>query len=163
MLTEQIITTVKIPITEIEKWLRTKHVLPSILTDFRIEEHNLILCFSEEDQSQSKLEQEHQLPKTQTKRRIAHRKRNRMRTRGWATVARITNSKGQNCAIYKPFVDALQAPKLTFEEQKKKVEAILRSNRNKPSESSIEYFLENTLEYLRTRKDGSSLGKVEVK
>ena len=77
-------------------------------------------------------------------------------------MARITNSKGQNCAIYKPFVDALQAPKLTFEEQKKKVEAILRSNRNKPSESSIEYFLENTLEYLRTRKDGSSSGKVEV-
>ena len=159
-MTEQIVTTVKIPITEIEKWLRTKHVLPSILTDFRIEEHNLVLYFSEEDPSQSKFEQKQQLPKTQTKRRIAHRKRNRMRTRGWATVARITNFKGQRCAIYKPFVDALQAPSLTFEEQKKKVEAILRSNRNKPSESSIEYFLENTLEYLRNRKDGSSPGKL---
>jgi len=64
-------------------------------------------------------------------------------------AGRITNSKGQKCTIYKPFVDALQDTKLTVEEQKKLVERILRSNRNKPSEASIQYFLENTLEYLQ--------------
>jgi hypothetical protein len=73
-----------------------------------------------------------------------------MKTRGWQIVARITNSKGQKCTIYKPFVDALQDPKLAIEEQKKLVEKILRSNRNRPSEASIQYFLENTLEYLNS-------------
>ena len=71
-----------------------------------------------------------------------------MKTREWE-IGRITNSKGQKCSIYKPFVDALQNPNLTNEEQKKVVEEILRSNRNRPSETSIQYFLENTLEYLK--------------
>ena len=156
---EQIVTLVKIPLAEIEKWIRTKYVLPSVLTDSRLEENNLVLCFSEKEVYQNKPEPEQQLPKTQTKQRRARRKRNRMRTRGWEIVARITNTKGQNCAIYKPFVDALQDAKLTSEEQKKKVESILKSNRNKPSESSTEYFLENTLEYLRDKKDQTHIGE----
>ena len=78
-----------------------------------------------------------------------------MKTRGWAVVGRITNSKGQKCSIYKPFVDALQSQKLTIEEQKKKVESILKANRNKPSEESIQYFLENTLEYLKMNSSTS--------
>jgi len=158
---EQVVTLVKIPLSEIEKWIRAKHVLPDVLTDFRIEEDNLVLYFGEKESFQNK--PEIQLSKTKTRKRRAHRKRNRMRTRGWEIVARITNSKGQNCAIYKPFVDALQDPNLTFEEQKKKVEAILRSNRNKPSVSSIGYFLENTLEYLRGRKDQTPSGEVARK
>ena len=79
-----------------------------------------------------------------------------MKTRGWEVVARITNSKGQKCAIYKPFVDALQDTKLSVEDQKKLVKRILRANRNKPSESSIQYFHENTLEYLEKKRDKSS-------
>ena len=76
-----------------------------------------------------------------------------MKTRGWEVVARFTNSKGQYCAVYKPFVEALQDPKLTFDERKKVVERILRSNRNRPSETSIQYFLENTLEYLQKQRE----------
>jgi hypothetical protein len=72
-----------------------------------------------------------------------------MKTRGWVPVGRIVNSKGQKCTIYKPFVDALQNQELTPEEQRKKVESILRANRNRPSEESVEYFLDNTLEYLK--------------
>lgn len=72
-----------------------------------------------------------------------------MKTRGWEVVARITNSKGQKCTIYKPFVAALQDPDLSLDEQRKRVEAILRANRNRPSENSIMYFLDNTLEYLK--------------
>lgn len=144
---EQVLTLVKIPIVEIEEWIRARHVLPPVLADFRIEEDNLVLYFSQE--GTSKTDSDTQSPKTSTRRRRAHRKRNRMKTRGWEVVARITNSKGQECAIYKPFVEALQNPKLTFEEQKKAVEGILRSNRNRPSESSVRYFLENTLEYLK--------------
>ena len=49
-MTEQVLTLVKIPITEIEEWIRTrKHALPKTLTDFRIEENNLILYFSDEN------------------------------------------------------------------------------------------------------------------
>jgi hypothetical protein len=152
---EQVITLVKIPITEIEEWIRTKHFLPSVLSEFRLEENNLVLYFHEEEM----LEQEAnaRLPKTRTRRRRARKKRNRMKTRGWEVVARLTNSKGQKCAIYKPFVDALQDTKLTVEDQKKVVKRILRSNRNRPSESSIQYFLENTLEYLQKKRDSSSL------
>jgi hypothetical protein len=83
-----------------------------------------------------------------------------MKTRGWDVVARITNSKGQYCAIYKPLVEALQNPKLTIEEQKKAVEGILKSNRNRPTETSIQYFLENTLEYLQKQKKQISEDKV---
>lgn len=117
------------------------------MSDFHIEEKDLVLYFREDDNPEN-VDYTRQHKSTDRKRR-AHRKRNRMRTRGWEVVARITNSKGQNCAIYKPFVNALQKPNLPAEEQKKLVEGILRSNRNKPSEASIQYFLENTLEYLR--------------
>ena len=47
---------------------------------------------------------------------------------------------------------------LNIDEQRKKVESILKLNRNKPSEESVNYFLENTLEYLR-----SQIGKSNVK
>lgn len=83
-----------------------------------------------------------------------------MKTKGWEVVARITNSKGQYCAIYKPFVEALQDPKLTIEEQKKIVEAVLKTNRNRPAEASIQYFLDNTLEYLQKQRERPSQDKV---
>jgi hypothetical protein len=146
----QVITLVKIPITEIEEWVRSKHSLPSVLGDFRLEDKELILYFREEEIIHDT--DSSQLAKSPQRRRRAHRKRNRMRTRGWEAVARITNSKGQKCTIYKPFVEALQKPGLSIEEQKKLVEGILKSNKNKPSETSIAYFLENTLEYLRAEK-----------
>lgn len=144
---EEILTLVKIPLEEIEEWIRTKHVLPKVLTDFRIEKNTLLLYFVDGSASQ-KQEDSASSRNAVRKRRRARRKRKRMKTRGWQVVARMTNSKGQKCAIYKPFVDALRDSKLTVEEQKTVVEKILRSNRNKPSEVSIQYFLENTLEYL---------------
>jgi hypothetical protein len=148
---EEVVTLVRIPLIEIEEWIRSKHVLPRVLTDYRIEENTLVLYFSEEPISEKRL-----IPSPHEnlihRRRRAHRKRNRMKTRGWQVVARMTNSKGQKCAIYKPFVDALKDSKLTVEEQKRIVEKILRSNRNKPSETSIQYFLENTLEYLANQQ-----------
>ena len=151
---EQVITLVKIPVEEIEEWIRTKHVLPSVLFESRLEENNLVLYFHEEELLEK--ESSARFPKTRTRRRRTRKKRNRMKTRGWEVVTRITNSKGQKCAIYKPFVDTLQDTKLSVEDQKKLVERILRANRNRPSESSIQYFLENTLEYLKKKRDQSS-------
>ena len=151
-------TLVKIPITDVVDWIRTKHALPSVLKEFRVEEETLVLCFSEVEESQR--EQDSQLLKNHTRKRKARRRRNRMKTRGWEVVARITNSKGQYCAIYKPFVEALQDPKLTIEEQKKVVETVLKSNRNRPAEASIQYFLDNTLEYLQKQREPPSQDKV---
>jgi len=152
-------TLVRIPITEIEDWIRGRHALPKTLSDFRIEENTLVLYFSDAETHQK--EMDGQTLNGSAHRRRAHRKRNRMRTRGWDVVARMTNSKGQKCSIYKPFVDALQNPKLTIEERKKIVEGILRSNRNRPSEESIRYFLENTLEYLKRPHENEESGELE--
>jgi hypothetical protein len=157
-MTEQVLTLVRIPLAEIEEWIRTKHNLPSVLSDFRLEDNTLVLYFRDEEEQERKVNSE--LPSNLTRRRRAPRKRNRMKTRGWEVVARITNSKGQYCAIYKPFVEALQDPKLTIEEQKKAVERILRSNRNRPSETSIQYFLENTIEYLQKQGEQTPQDKV---
>ena len=156
---EEVLTLVKVPISEIEEWMRAKHVLPKVLTDFRIEENNLILYFSNEH---TQKESDPQLFQTSVRKRRARRKRNRMKTRGWEVVARMTNSKGQECAIYKPFVEALQDRTLNPEEQRKFVEKILRSNGNRPSETSIQYFLENTIEYLRNQGNLPTLQEVKT-
>jgi len=148
---EEVLTLVKIPITEIEEWIRARHVLPKFLTNFSIEGNVLVLHFGKEPDS----EKQSDLPKANNlipRRRRAHRRRNRMKTRGWQIVARMTNSKGQKCAIYKPFVEALQDRTLNPEDQKDLVEKILRSNRNRPSDTSIQYFLENTIDYLRNQE-----------
>jgi hypothetical protein len=149
-LAAEIITVVKIPISQIEDWIRSKHDLPEKLDTFRIEDNNLILNFKEgnsaENQDESIMSS---VASNLARKRRNHKKRNRMKTRGWPVIARLTNAKGQKCSIYKPFVDALQGKQLSTEEQRKAVEAVLRSNRNKPTPDSIQYFLQNTLEYLR--------------
>jgi hypothetical protein len=147
-MSEEILTMVKIPLSQIEQQVRSKHTLPETLIDARLEADSLVLYFAEKPRVQIT---ENIAPTsiiTQTKRRRrAHRKRNRMRTRGWEIVDHIVNSKGQKCAIYKPFVEALKQPMETAN-QKLAVARILKSNGNRPSEISIAYFLENTLEYL---------------
>jgi len=156
---EEVTTLVRIPLSEIESSVRAKHLLPKILKDVRLEEDALVLCFSDEP----KFLKEEESPLSSNigrRRRRAQRRRNRMKTRGWEAVARITNSKEQKCTIYKPFVDALNEPKLTTEEQKRLVEKILRSNRNRPSEGSIQYFLENTREYLQKQSEQNPQDKV---
>ena len=108
---EEVLTIVKIPLSEIEESLREKHKLPSKLTNVHIEGGNLLLSFAEEEPDKmAKEEKPTILPITQNKerKRRPRKKRNRMKTRGWAVVARITNSKGLKCSIYKPFVDALE-------------------------------------------------------
>ena len=148
-MSEEVLTIVKIPLQQIEQSVRSKHTVPDALTDVRLEGDSLVLYFADKPKVQT-IEPPISSSVTRTRRkRRAHRKRNRMRTRGWEIVDRIVNSKGQKCAIYKPFVDALKHP-LSPTDRKLVVAKILRSNGNRPSETSIAYFLENTLEYLRT-------------
>ena len=146
---EEVVTLVRIPMREIEEMLRKKHVLPSMMVDVQLESDFLVLYFSDKNKD-SVVNVSAKAPSsilTKRRKRKAHRKRNRTKTRGWEVVARITNKKGQICAIYKPFVEALSRP-LSPEEQRASAIKILKSNGNRPSEATISYFLENTLEYL---------------
>jgi hypothetical protein len=125
--------------------------LPEILTDVQIEGDSLVFYFREKPDERNVGESSKKPNIKMRKRRRIRRRRNRMKTRGWRVVAHIQNSKGQKCAIYEPFIDALKQP-LPYEEQKLLVAKILRSNGNRPSESSIRYFLDNTLEYLKAKE-----------
>jgi len=148
-MSEEVVTLVKIPLSQIEQSVRSKHSLPDALVDVRLEADTLVLYFAEKPKAETPLAyaQDSSMVKKKRKRRRAHRKRNRMKTRGWEVMGRMVNSKGQTCAIYKPFVDSLSQP-LSAAEQRIAVTRILKSNGNRPSEGSINYFLENTLEYL---------------
>jgi hypothetical protein len=160
---EEILIIVKIPLSEIVTSIKEKHALPPKLTEARIEGENLILSFAEEEQTNVELEEKLSIPSLVQnfgRKRRFRKKRNRMKTRGWKTVGRITNSKGQKSTIYEPFVSALQDLKLGKGEQKKLVEQILRSNRNRPSEESIQYFLENTLEYIHSQTEKNKRNEV---
>jgi len=154
---EEVVTFVRIPITDIERTVRSKHNLPNTMVDVRIEGDAIILYFTDKEKMDSSTVSTISLSSAEIsekrRRRRARHKRNRMKTRGWETVARIVNRRGQACTIYKPFVEALGQP-LSTEEQKTDVTKILKANRNKPSEASVNYFLENTLEYLKAKEDG---------
>jgi hypothetical protein len=145
----EITTVVKVPVSQIASWLKDQHELPEKLESFSLEGDNLVLNFKDDNSSiADTINPSAPLSNTSMKSRKHRKKRNRMKTRGWAVHARFTNSKNQKCTIYRPFVEALQGKQLSADDQRKAVEGILRSNRNRPTEESIEYFLNNTLEYL---------------
>jgi len=144
----EVVTFVRIPIHEIEQWVRGKHLLPKTMIDVRLESDFLVLYFSDRDRdSMLSTGTSASLPLHRKRKRKAHHRRHRTKTRGWEIVSRFTNKKGQTCAIYKPFVDALSRP-LSDADQKMIVAKILKANGNKPSDATVNYFLENTLEYL---------------
>ena len=84
-------------------------------------------------------------------RQRTHRKRrNRVRTRGWKVVSSVNLPNGMKSKIYEPFVTALKDNQLNRYAQKKVVKDIIIANGNSsPTEGSIDYFLENTLAYLK--------------
>ncbi len=89
------------------------------------------------------------------RRRRKRRVRHRTKTRGWAVVAKITNSRGQSCAIYEPMFSALSKETLPKRQAYGIVREILESNGNDPSPATIEYYVENTLEYIQRSRDGA--------
>lgn len=89
------------------------------------------------------------------KSRRSRRKRNRVKTRGWKVVGKITNSKGLVANVYEPLVEALRESQVARSEQKKLVRQIIAGNGNNPTDESVEYFLSNTREYLDQIARGS--------
>ncbi len=80
--------------------------------------------------------------------RKRRRKRNRIKTRGWKVIGKITNSNGLLANIYEPLVNNLKDRDITRTEQRKLVRNLMVSNGNNPSGESVDYFLNNTLEFI---------------
>lgn len=157
---------VRLSISDLARDVKKRHGLEQDLFDARLEGDTLVLAFkaempnsvlgragSAQNVARTKSNGPHLSHddsaegKSQGRRR-RKAKRNRMKTRGWQVVAKITNSNGQTAVVYKPFVDGLFGQNLSPAQQRSKVAAILRSNGNEPTQASIEYYLQNALEYL---------------
>jgi len=151
---EQIHLVVRKPLSAIEAEIRRRFSLEGPLSDVALEKDALVLTFEGPTHvsgqvSAKRTSQPATNPETVVvRKRRKHRVRNRMKTRGWNVVAKFANSRGQSCTVYRPFYDALVSGKLKRREAYAKIRDILVSNGNKPKPSSVEYFLNNTLEYI---------------
>lgn len=143
------------PLTDIETELRRKYRLSQALLGVSIEKEEILFTFAGENHSQDARSSEvtttvgassstPNLGRRRRKRRI----RNRTKTRGWDVVAKMKNSRGQTCTIYRPFVDALSESHLARREAYSTVRKIITQNGNDPNPATVEYFLDNTIEYL---------------
>lgn len=148
-MSEEMHIILKKPLKEIESELKKKHGITANCLDVKIEGESLIFTFEFDDTFSRGTLNDKKTIKQSTK---SMSKRNRMRTRGWKVVGKFENLLGQTVNIYEPFVEALGNRELSRSEQERITKKILESNGNNPSRTSIEYFLDNTLEYLRNPK-----------
>jgi hypothetical protein len=81
-----------------------------------------------------------------------------MRTRGWPVVSKFVNGRGQSCTVYKPILDALQSRRLRRREAYTAVRQLLVANGNTPGPSSVEYFLDNHLEFMEKNRQAEAKG-----
>lgn len=163
---EQVHLVIRKPLSEIEQELRHRYGVKRNLVEVAIEQDALVFTFEGAPHTDSPSkplthDSNSTVPKspivrTRRKKRI----RNRMKTRGWDVVAKFVNTRGQSCTIYRPFYDALLAGKLKRREAYSAVREILVSNDNNPKPSSVDYFLNNTLEYIQRRGNTALEGSV---
>jgi hypothetical protein len=159
---EQVRVVVTKPLADLEAELRRKYRLAQPLLGVSIEAEAVVFTFAglwrQTDISrvrEESLRDSSDLTIEPAKRRRKRRVRNRTKTRGWDVVAKIRNARGQSCTIYRPFVDALSSGPIPRREAYSTVRKIITANGNDPNPATVEYFLNNTLEYIR----GSQLGK----
>ncbi|SRR6266571_5804489 len=158
---DHIATVVRVPLEEIVQAIKQRNHITDPFDEVRVEDDCLTFYFSRErggpavvlTPAISRIERVsvEELPTPKRSRRRARKRRNRMKTRGWDVVTKIVTPKGQTAVVYKPFVEALSEPGLSVREKRSRVQGILRANSNKPSPGSVDYFLENTLQYLASR------------
>lgn len=144
-------------ISDLEQEIRRKHDLKSKLLEVSIEKDAVIFTFAKGgpepfDASPPAFSGKASEPLRAGigggRRRRKRRVRNRVKTKGWDVLAKMVNTRGQTCTIYRPVFDALAGKKLSRKDAYAAVKAVLVSNGNDPNPSSVEYFLENTNEYI---------------
>lgn len=164
----EVVTTVRLPIAEIAAEAKSNNQIMAPLADYRIEADVLVLSFSLSKGSDPPASAG-SAPSTASRSRATNsrespgrkRKRHRMKTRGWEVVATISNSYNQRANVYKPFVEALSDKAMTMAQKRAAAAKILRSNGNVPNDSSVEYYLMNTLEFIdqQSRTQGKTNGE----
>ena len=163
-MTAEVVTLVRLPIAEAVEMLRERHSITEAFSEVRLEDDFLAFYFVRASSPPDREQRTHAKASPFTalrqsnegRKRRARKRRNRMKTRGWPVVTKIVNSKRQTAVVYKPFVDALSKESMSRREQRAAVKEILRANGNRPLEASVEYFLNNTLEYLKQQRAGSA-------
>ncbi len=162
---DEVQTVVRRPLAILEAEIRKTHGILAPLTDVSVDNTFLTFVFSG-PKSDAGLQasplytggrrdivqrERASVPSRQRRRR---RKRNRIRTAGWEVLAKFTNSKGLRCNIYKPFYEALRNREVGRREASLVALDIIKRNHNpNPSSASVEYFLDNTLEYLKAEQN----------
>lgn len=152
------------PLTSIENEIRKKFAITSPLVDVAVEHDALVMTFQGGPYSKVNASERHTAQPDSTpdsvdtsagriRKRSKLRVRNRMRTRGWQIVDKFVNSHGQSCSIYKPILDAIKVKGARRRESYTAVRQLLIANGNDPGPSSVEYFLDNHLEYLKKQDD----------
>lgn len=144
----------RIPIDELRSILKKQHGVDLTGVEPFIDRESIVFSlqlsgevgrYSPSDERGSNLPE---FPELKVHKRARRRKRNRIKTRGWKVLERITNSQGLLAKVYEPFVTAFKNDKLTRAEQRALVREIMVRNGNSPTEESVDYYLDNTLEYL---------------
>lgn len=169
---DEIRIVVRRPLAEIERDIRSTLSIDGALLEVSIEKEAVVFAFapslqpSGRSRSASLKTSEVRASKPanpaaaepQVRRRRKRRVRHRTKTRGWPIVAKFINSRGQSCSIYKPMFEALVNEQLPRKQAQAVVREILESNGNKPSSDSIDYYLDNTLEYIQKSRRTASPG-----
>src|SRR3989442_10203237 len=119
----EIVTVVRLPISEIAGVIAEQHKISVPLSNFRLEKDQLILSFAQSSRGTGTLGSVNAVldagpdkavseelglatPRLSPDRRPSRKnKRHRMKTRGWEVVGKIENSYGQSARVYRPFVD----------------------------------------------------------
>lgn len=172
MTRDEIRIVVRRPLAEIERDIRSTLSIDGALLEVSIEKEAVMFAFAPAQQPSGRSRSPS--PKTpevralkpanpasaepQIRRRRKRRVRHRTKTRGWPIVAKFINSRGQSCSIYKPMFEALATEQLPRKQAQAVVREILESNGNKPSIDSIDYYLDNTLEYIQKSRRTASPG-----
>jgi hypothetical protein len=148
----------RIPIDELRLVLKRQHGVDLTGVEPYIEGDHVVFSIQQPPPASAEVDSSHsvaaakpELPPVRSRRRRRRRRRNRIKTRGWQVLDRITNSQGLTANVYEPFVRALQGLEGTRAEQRALVRSIMEKNGNTPATESIDYYLDNTLEYLRRR------------
>lgn len=164
---EEVRTSIRVPIQAVAEALRARHELTDELVNVRLEGDTVVFEFKRTAPVDSSFvstvsmvrEVTHEgpsngaqpiRPKPEQRQRKQAR-RNRMKTKGWAVVAKIDTARGHTAMVYEPLVKELERP-LSPTQQRAIVGRLLRENGNDPSEASIEYYLQSTLEYIEKKK-----------
>jgi len=141
----------RIPIEELRSMLESQYGVNLTEVEPYLEKECIVFAIGiDESQSVSHIGDKgtQRSPPSKARSRRSRRRRNRVKTRGWNVVAKITNTKGLIANVYEPFVMALKDSQVARAEQKRLVRQIIAMNGNSPTDESVEYFLSNTLEYL---------------